>query len=80
MDGGWKYYDFDANWPEVYRLWQSEEVQDALEPNMQSWCETELNNRMSWNRGDSLWDTVGRTITTRESWTERVSTSGSTIS
>ena len=55
MDGEWKYYDFDANWPEVYRLWQSEEVQDALEPNMQSWCETELNNKVSWNRGDSLW-------------------------
>ena len=60
MDSQWKYYDFDANWPEVYRLWQSEKVQDALAPNIQSWCETDAyynsdGKKPTWRRGDSLW-------------------------
>ena len=35
----WRYYDFDANWDKVYKVWQGDAVQNVLEPDMEEWCE-----------------------------------------
>lgn len=35
----WQLYDFDANWKDFYTTWQSEEVQDELRFQMNSWIE-----------------------------------------
>ena len=58
----WRYYDFDANWDKVYKAWQGDAVQDALEPDVEEWCEqayyTDAGGHKvhpTWHRGDSLW-------------------------
>ena len=60
----WRYYDFDANWDKVYKVWQGDAVQDALEPDMKQWCEEYAyfnvdeegrQRKPTWHRGDSLW-------------------------
>lgn len=51
----WRYYDFDTNWDEFWRVWNSDEVQDVLEHSMDAWCENEAPIGSSWKRGDSLW-------------------------
>ena len=60
----WRFYDFDANWDKVYKVWQGDAVQDALEPEMEAWYEQHAYfdqdedgnlHRPTWNRGDSLW-------------------------
>ena len=54
----WRYYDFDANWDTVYKVWQGDAVQDELERAMLDWCEGHPIPHMRqprWHRGDSLW-------------------------
>ena len=60
----WRYYDFDANWDKVYKVWQGDAVQDVLKPDMEEWCEKHAYynrdedghlRKPTWHRGDSLW-------------------------
>ena len=60
----WRYYDFDANWDKVYKVWQSDAVQDVLKPDMEEWCKKHAYykrdedgnlHKPTWHRGDSLW-------------------------
>ena len=58
----WRYYDFDANWDKVYKVWQGDAVQDELERAMLDWCEGHPRPHMRkprWQRGDSLWQYSG---------------------
>ena len=60
----WRYYDSDAKWDKVYKIWQGDAVQDVLKPDMEEWCE-ELayyerdedghHRKPTWHRGHSLW-------------------------
>ena len=57
----WKYYDFDANWDEFYKIWMRDDVQQILKIDMDNWCKTEayfVNNheRPTWNIGEPLWN------------------------
>ena len=60
----WRYYDFDANWDKVYKVWQGDAVQDVLEQDMDDWCDERAYydrdedghlRKPTWHRGDSLW-------------------------
>ena len=54
----WRYYDFDAEWDKVYKVWQGDAEQDELERAMLDWCEGHPIPQMRqprWHRGDSLW-------------------------
>ncbi len=56
----WKYYDFTNNWDDFYKVWTSEEVQDALEEQMENWCLNEAYDisegvKPTWKRCDDLW-------------------------
>jgi hypothetical protein len=51
----WKFYDFDANWEEFIKIWNSDDVQDILERDMNNWCTEELHSRQTYERGDPLW-------------------------
>lgn len=58
-----RFYDFEKNWDEFYKVWTSDEVQDVLEPDMQAWCEHEAYfehtedgmKKPTWKRCDDLW-------------------------
>lgn len=50
----WTYYDFDKNWSTVWKLWNTDEVQDVLEEQMGLWG-VPYNDVKPWKRGDSLW-------------------------
>lgn len=58
-----RFYDFEKNWDEFYKVWISDEVQDVLEPDMQEWCEKEAYfehtesglQKPTWKRCDDLW-------------------------
>jgi len=67
MIRNWSFYDFDKNWDEFYRVWQTDEVQHVLEKEINFFCVTcpsfinvhsglddELKPRI-WERGDPLW-------------------------
>lgn len=58
-----RFYDFDKNWDEFYKVWTSDEVQDVLQVDMQNWCEHEAYfehtesglKKPTWKRCDDLW-------------------------
>lgn len=58
-----RFYDFNKNWDEFYKVWTSDEVQDVLEVDMQNWCEEQAYfehtesglKKPTWKRCDDLW-------------------------
>lgn len=67
-DFEWTFYNFDENWDEFYRVWQTDEVQHVLEKEMDFFCVTcpsfinvhsglddELKPPKIWKKRDPLW-------------------------
>lgn len=50
MNDGWKYYDFDKNIEEFFKVWSTDSVQSLLEVRM-----NQLYGQNVWSKGDSLW-------------------------
>jgi hypothetical protein len=71
----WSYFDFDANWDKFLDIWNSDFVQEELEEQMESWCETDApwedGKPMTYERGDQLWE-FGRT----DYWHEKIMSAG----
>lgn len=60
----WKFFDFEGNWNRFWEIWQSDEIQEILRPDMQRWCDQEAyydrlpNGRLvkpTWKAKDDLW-------------------------
>ena len=73
MQRRWKFYDFDANWDDFYRVWTMPDVQNMLKKNMDYWCKHEAyveldNNTPTWNIGDPLWH-----LSRSDYWLEKIS-------
>ena len=51
----WEYYDFNSNWDAVYKIIQSDEIQNVLKDDMDDWCINETDNKRFKYR-EPLWE------------------------